>query len=110
MWPWPVSYTHLRNMFDGLVTRTTEMEIVPELAESWENPSPTEWIFKLREGVKFHNGDPFTADDVVYSFERILLPGSIDGQSSPRTGMVGPMERVEKLDEYTCLLYTSRCV
>lgn len=96
-----VSETVVRNMFDGLVTRTTEMEIVPELAESWENPSPTEWIFKLREGVKFHNGDPFTADDVVYSFERILLPGSIDGQSSPRTGMVGPMERVEKLDEYT---------
>lgn len=96
-----VSETVVRNMFDGLVTRTTKMEIVPELAESWENPSPTEWIFKLRKGVTFHNGDPFTADDVVFSFERILKPGSIDGQSSPRTGMVGPMERVEKLDDYT---------
>jgi peptide/nickel transport system substrate-binding protein len=96
-----VSETVVRNMFDGLVTRTPDMEIVPEIAESWENPSPTEWVFKIREGVTFHNGDPLTADDVVYSFERILKPGSIDGQSSPRTGMVGPMERVEKLDEYT---------
>lgn len=96
-----VSETVVRNMFDGLVTRTTKMEIVPELAESWENPSPTEWIFELRKGVTFHNGDPFTADDVVFSFERILKPGAIDGTSSPRTGMVGPMERVEKLDDYT---------
>lgn len=96
-----VTETVIRNMFDGLVTRTTDMEIVPELAVSWENPTPTEWIFYLREGVTFHNGDPFTADDVVYSFERIMIPESIDGESSPRSGMVGSMERVEKIDDYT---------
>ena len=96
-----VTETVLRNMFDGLVTRTTDMEIVPEIAESWENPSPTEWIFKIRQGITFHNGDPLTADDVVYSFERIITPEFIDGQSSPRDGLLGTLETVEKLDDYT---------
>jgi len=54
----------LRNMFDALVTRTPEMEIVPELAVSWERVSDTEWIFYLRDGGTWHDGTPFTAADV----------------------------------------------
>ena len=47
-------------------------EVLPELAESWEQLSDTEWRFKLREGVKFHNGNEMTAEDVVYSIQRAM--------------------------------------
>lgn len=95
-----VTETVIRNIFDGLVTRTTEMRVVPELAESWEAVTPTEYVFQLRSDVKFHNGDQMTADDVVFTFDRILTEGMIDGQSSPRKGLLGPLLRVEKLGEY----------
>ena len=55
---------------------TKNLKIIPGLAESWETPEPTRWRFHLRKGVKFHNGDPFTADDVVFSADRIRKPGS----------------------------------
>ena len=93
--------TVIRNMFDGLVTRTTDMEIVPELAESWEATSPTEWIFKIREGVTFHNGEKLDAEDVAFTFSRILTEEAIDGQTSPRKGLLGTVETVEKVDDYT---------
>ncbi len=92
--------TVVRNMFDGLVTRTPDMKIVPEIAESWSNPSPTVWEFKLRQGITFHNGEVLNADDVVFTYERILNPGAINGQSSPRLGLVGPLQKVEKIDDY----------
>jgi len=93
--------TVIRNMFDGLVTRTTDMEIVPEIAESWEAVTPTEWVFKIRKGITFHNGEKLDADDVVFTFERLITEGAIDGQTSPRKGLLGPLEKVEKVDEYT---------
>ncbi len=60
----------LRNVFDHLVTRDREQRIVPALATSWELVSPTVWRFKLRQGVRFHDGGAFTADDVVFSIRR----------------------------------------
>jgi peptide/nickel transport system substrate-binding protein len=57
-------------VYETLVMRDKTMKLVPALAESWSNPSPTVWVFRLRKGVKFHDGTPFTADDVVYSFNR----------------------------------------
>ena len=96
-----VTETVIRNMFDGLVTRTTDMEIVPEIAESWEQTSPTEWIFKIRQGITFHNGEALTADDVAFTFNRIATEGAVDGQSSPRIGLLGPVVKVEATDEYT---------
>jgi ABC-type transport system substrate-binding protein len=59
-------------VYNGLVTYYKGTEIIPELATSWETPSNTRWVFELREGVEFHNGNSFTAEDVKYSFERIL--------------------------------------
>src|SRR4051795_12885702 len=56
---------HHGHVYEGLVTRDKNLKIVPALAESWETVSPTKWRFHLRKGVKFHNGDPFTADDVL---------------------------------------------
>ncbi|NLJ59796.1 MAG: peptide ABC transporter substrate-binding protein [Firmicutes bacterium] len=93
--------TVLRNMFDGLVTRTWDGKVVPEIAESWTVPSDNTYVFKLRKDVKFHNGDALDADDVVFTFKRVLEDGAIAGQSSPRKGLLGPLEAVEKIDQYT---------
>src|ERR1700745_1234723 len=62
----------LTNMFNGqvyefLVARDRTLDIVPQLATEWKQESPTKWTFKLRRGVKFSDGRPFTADDVVFS-------------------------------------------
>ena len=57
-------------VYENLLQRDKKMQLAPWLATSWENPEPTKWVFHLRQGVKFHDGSPFTADDVVFSFER----------------------------------------
>jgi peptide/nickel transport system substrate-binding protein len=57
-------------VYEPLLQYDKQMKLVPALATSWENPEPTKWVFHLRRGVKFHDGTPFTADDVVFSFER----------------------------------------
>ena len=58
-------------MFNTLVKFDADMKIVGDLATSWTNPEPTVWEFKLRPGVKFHDGSDLTAEDVVFTFERI---------------------------------------
>lgn len=93
--------TVLRNMFDGLVTRTWDGKVVPEIAESWTIPSDDVYVFKIRKDVRFHNGDTLDADDVVFTFKRVLEDGAIAGQSSPRKGLLGPLETVEKTDQHT---------
>ena len=63
--------TNLNSLvYEFLVNRDKKLGLVPELATSWEQVSPTVWRFKLRPGVKFHDGTPFTADDVVFTFAR----------------------------------------
>jgi peptide/nickel transport system substrate-binding protein len=57
-------------VYEPLLQYDKQMKLVPWLATSWENPEPKTWIFHLRQGVKFSDGTPFTADDVVFSFER----------------------------------------
>ena len=62
-------------IYNRLMDVDDEFELQPELAESWEsNADATEWTFKLREGVKFHDGHELTAADVIYTFKRILDP------------------------------------
>lgn len=81
------------NLYDGLVRQEQDGSLVPGLAESWEySEDGKEITFKLREGVKFHNGDVMTADDVVYSFERALA-------SSSTARITGSMEKMEKVDD-----------
>ena len=58
------------NIYDGLVAFDAELNVVPALAEKWENPDNVTWVFHLRKDVKFHDGTPFTADDVKFSIER----------------------------------------
>lgn len=66
------SMTNMVNgqVYERLVNRDKSMAIVPGLATEWSNPDPLTWRFKLRPGVKFHDGTPFTADDVVFSMAR----------------------------------------
>jgi len=66
----------LANVFEPLVTLNQQLQMVPGLAIKWEMVAPTVWHFTLREGVQFHDGTPFTADDVVFSLERARSPVS----------------------------------
>jgi peptide/nickel transport system substrate-binding protein len=63
-------------IYEYLVTRDKQLGIIPALAESWTQVNPTTWRFRLRPGVRFHDGTPFTADDVVFSFERAKADSS----------------------------------
>jgi peptide/nickel transport system substrate-binding protein len=65
-----------QNLYDPLIRRDANLRLEPALATEWSQPSPTVWRFKLRANVKFHDGTPFTADDVVFSFERATGGGS----------------------------------
>jgi peptide/nickel transport system substrate-binding protein len=90
----------LTNLFaqqvhDTLVMRDRDMKIVPALATSWTQLSPTTWRFYLRKGVRFHDGAPFTADDVVFSFERASHPNSQIRQYA------NPVGKPRKIDEFT---------
>ena len=82
-------------VYDPLVRRNKELQIEPALATSWEVVEPTRWRFKLRQGVKFHEGQPFNADDVVATVLREIDPGSRNSGNLP--AVVG----AEKVDDYT---------
>ena len=64
------------HIYEPLVTRGKDLKIEPCLATSWKAVSPTATQFKLRQGIRFHDGTPFTVDDVVFSIERALAPTS----------------------------------
>jgi peptide/nickel transport system substrate-binding protein len=98
------SETILRNMFDGLVTRDTRSGVHLELAEELNWLDDTTLEAKLRQGVKFHNGQEMTADDVVFTFNRIIQENAIEypeAHTSPRKGLIAPLDSVEKVDDYT---------
>ncbi|AZY50656.1 ABC transporter substrate-binding protein [Bordetella avium] len=83
------------NIYETLAGYDGDLKLVPRLAESWSNPEPTKWIFKLRQGVKFHDGSPFTADDVIFSWKRSLTPGS------DMKGYGAKASDIKKIDDYT---------
>jgi len=89
------THAHLGQVFEGLTARDKDLKVIPALAETWETPEPTRWRFHLRKGVKFHNGDPFTADDVVFSADRVRKKGS-----NLQT-RVAPDTKVVKVDDHT---------
>src|SRR5258708_21203362 len=72
-----------------------DLKIIPALAESWETPEPTRWRFHLRKGVKFQNGDPFTADDVIFTADRGR------GKGSNLQAYIAIDTKVVKVDDYT---------
>src|SRR5438309_8947915 len=89
------THGHLGNVYEGLIGRDKDLKIIPLLAESWETPEPTRWRFHLRKGVKFQNGDPLTADDVVFSADRVRAKGSNLLTRIPADA------KVVKVDDYT---------
>ncbi|NIX78325.1 ABC transporter substrate-binding protein [Microvirga terricola] len=91
----------LHHVFDPLVRRGRNLELEPALATSWKTIKPDTWRFELRRNVKFHNGDPFTADDVVASLTRLLDP------SARARGNIATVLRAEKVNDFTVDIVTN---
>jgi peptide/nickel transport system substrate-binding protein len=85
------------SLFDSLVGRDADGKIVGELAESWRALDDRTWQLKLRRGVSFHNGEPFNAEAVRFTFQRVLNPE----QKSPNRATVSEVERVDVVDDLT---------
>jgi peptide/nickel transport system substrate-binding protein len=86
---------HHAHVYEGLIGRDRDLKIIPALAEGWETLDPLHWRFHLRKGVKFHNGDPFTADDVLFSADRVRASGSNFLSNVPADA------KFVKVDDYT---------
>ncbi|MEM1345305.1 MAG: ABC transporter substrate-binding protein [Pseudomonadota bacterium] len=67
---------YLGNVYEGLTAYDGDLGLKPGLATNWDNINPTTWVFTLRQDVAFHNGNAFDADDVIFSWQRSLTPGS----------------------------------
>ncbi|MUK88742.1 glutathione ABC transporter substrate-binding protein [Ornithinibacillus sp. L9] len=85
------------NIYESLVQQDQNMELQPSLAESWEAVEDNVWEFKLREGVKFHDGSDFNADVVKANIERVLDPDV----ASPRAFLYSMVTDIEVVDDYT---------
>src|SRR5947207_16021716 len=92
------------SLFDSLVGRDTDGKLVPELAESWKTLDDTTWQFKLRRGVTFHNGEPFNAEAVRFTIQRVLDPE----QRSPNRANIAEIARVDVVDDHTVNLVTAK--
>src|SRR6185436_13708947 len=84
-----------QHAYEGLTRYSRDYKLEPALAESWKEISPTQVRFNLRKNVKFHDGSPFGADDVVFSYNRIKQP-----QGTQQVYVAGVAD-VKKIDEHT---------
>lgn len=91
-------------LFDGLVARDSNFHFTPALAERWEQPDPLTLVFHLRGGVRFHDGRPLTAHDVVWTIESIRN-GSV---GSRKAGAYASIQSVEVRDEATVIFHLKR--
>ena len=94
------TYCIVRQTYENLAMFDPEMKLRPALAVSWKILNPTTWEFKLRKGVKFHDGRPFTSADVVFSIGRAQGPGS-----DIKKG-VDTIKEVKAIDDYTVHVIT----
>ena len=92
------------NMYDSLLHKNTKLEYEPSLATAWKTLDDTTWEFTLRQGVKFHNGDPFSAEDVKFSFDRVIDPAT----KSPQYGNIRAIKEVKIIDAHTVHLITDK--
>ena len=92
------------NMFDSLLHKNARLEYEPSLATSWKPLSDTQWEFKLRRGVKFHNGATMAAEDVKFSFDRVLDTK----KKSPQIGNIRAIKEVRIVDPDTIHIVTDK--
>ena len=92
------------NMFDSLLHRSTKLQFEPSLATSWKAVTDTQWEFKIRKGVRFHNGDVLTPADVKYSFDRVLD----QTKKSPQYGNIRAIKEVKVVDAETVHIITDK--
>lgn len=88
------------NVYETLVGRNKDLSVAPLLATSWKQTSPTVWRFELRKNVQFHDGTPFTADDVLFSFARAA------GEGSDMKSNTTDIKEVRKVDSHTIEIET----
>ena len=89
------------NIYEPLVGRDEKLALKPALATAWRQTSPTVWRFELRKGVTFHDGTPFTAEDVVFSFKRAA------GEGSDMKSYTASVKEVRKIDSHTVEIETT---
>ncbi|MBM3526335.1 MAG: ABC transporter substrate-binding protein, partial [Alphaproteobacteria bacterium] len=96
-----VTESVLLNIYDAVVARTDDMRVVPEIAESLTQIDARTWEAKLRRGIKFQDGSEMTAADVKFTFDRLTKDGAMDGKTSPRKSLVGPLADTVVVDSHT---------
>src|SRR5262245_50410275 len=92
------------NLFDNLTARHPDGKLHPGLATEWKSTGPTTWTFKLRSGVKWHNGDPFSSADAKFSLERTYDPNLKTLVST----VFGTIDRIEAPDPTTLVIHTKK--
>ena len=92
------------NIFDNLTSRHPDGKLFPGLATEWSRTEPTTWQFKLRQGVRWHNGDPFTSADAKFSIERTYDPAAKTLVATVLT----TIERIEAPDPFTVVVHTKK--
>ncbi len=93
-----------RNMYDSLMELDRDGQLVPGLATSWARITPTTIRFQLRQGVKFHHGEDFTAEDVKFTFDSVRDPA----QKHKRASRLSFVDEVEVLDRFTVQIVTKK--
>ncbi|HET9794145.1 MAG TPA: ABC transporter substrate-binding protein [Thermoanaerobaculia bacterium] len=97
------AFSVVSQIYEPLVTTDATMQIQPCLAQRWENPDPSTWVFHLRDNVRFHDGKPFDAEDVVYTIDRLLATPGLE-----MTGYLLYIDSVSALDRRTVRIRTTR--
>ena len=92
-------------IYSGLITQDTNLKVIPDLAESWRNVDPTHWEFKLRQGVKWQDGSPFTADDVVFTYQRAR---NVPNSPGPFLQFLKHVANTTAVDDHTVVIETDQ--
>src|SRR3989449_6123762 len=92
------------NLFDNLTSRRPDGKLAPGLATEWKLQGQTTWVFKLRQGVKWHNGDPFSSADAKFSIERTYDPNTKTRVNTVFT----TVDRIDAPDPATLIIHTKK--
>ena len=92
-------------LFDGLVARDANFQFTPALAERWEQPDPLTLIFHLRSDVRFHNGTPLTARDVLWTLNSVISPKNPGGVITPKAASYASIASIQAPDDRTVVLH-----